>query len=445
MPGRSRLRLILAWVLIAFSVMVIVVTDEEASQAGEANATTLGLRTTGRYAVGLHRINTKIAPALPSANDLTQKLTTQLDAAALSPSDKVRVLPVIAELRGHEIVIERLNMMTFAVEEKELAQDAALLRQLYANGASAISAGERTRLIRRLGWFGQLAVSWDQPDTNPARRDALAPAMRTVVGAFVAAVVVFLAGATGFVLLIVAIVRWQAGKMVGAGAAALAHRSDAGLLVEAFAIYLVSFVILQSMNRLFPGSLLQLLWLALYVLAPLACLWPISQGMRFRELRSRLGWHMGQGFFREAGSGVIGYLAGLPIMGAGILLTLLLSKIGNAQPSHPIQEWITWDFWRIVAALALASIYAPLAEETMFRGALYAGVRGGRSVLTSALVVAFVFAAIHPQGWSAIPVLMSLATTFAIMREWRGSLIAPMTAHALNNGFVVLLFALVAG
>ena len=44
----------------------------------------------------------------------------------------------------------------------------------------------------------------------------------------------------------------------------------------------------------------------------------------------------------------------------------------------------------------------------------------------------------------AIPPLAALAITFALMREWRGSIIGPMTAHALNNTtiFAFLLVAL---
>jgi membrane protease YdiL (CAAX protease family) len=37
----------------------------------------------------------------------------------------------------------------------------------------------------------------------------------------------------------------------------------------------------------------------------------------------------------------------------------------------------------------------------------------------------------------AVPALMALGFIFAMLREWRGSLIAPITAHALNNGMVV--------
>jgi membrane protease YdiL (CAAX protease family) len=63
--------------------------------------------------------------------------------------------------------------------------------------------------------------------------------------------------------------------------------------------------------------------------------------------------------------------------------------------------------------------------------------------LISASVVAVLFAAIHPQGWTFIPALGSIAIVLAALREWRGSLWAPITAHAMNN-FLVLTLALMA-
>ena len=55
-----------------------------------------------------------------------------------------------------------------------------------------------------------------------------------------------------------------------------------------------------------------------------------------------------------------------------------------------------------------------------------------------------VFAAIHPQGLVAIPALAAIAVGLGLMREWRGSLIAPMVMHACSNGIVVTLMVLVA-
>jgi membrane protease YdiL (CAAX protease family) len=48
-----------------------------------------------------------------------------------------------------------------------------------------------------------------------------------------------------------------------------------------------------------------------------------------------------------------------------------------------------------------------------------------------------IFAALHPQGFLAIPALASIGMGFSLLREWRDSLIAPMVAHAINNGILV--------
>jgi membrane protease YdiL (CAAX protease family) len=55
------------------------------------------------------------------------------------------------------------------------------------------------------------------------------------------------------------------------------------------------------------------------------------------------------------------------------------------------------------------------------------------------------FAAIHPQGWAAIPVLASVGFVFAAVREWRASIIAPMVGHALNNATVVTMLVVALG
>src|SRR5262249_52979121 len=67
------------------------------------------------------------------------------------------------------------------------------------------------------------------------------------------------------------------------------------------------------------------------------------------------------------------------------------------------------------------------------------GAGPGLSFLLSAFVVSFLFAVVHPQGFVAIPALMSLAFGFAIFREWRGSLLPCMVAHGISNGLMLLL------
>ena len=98
-----------------------------------------------------------------------------------------------------------------------------------------------------------------------------------------------------------------------------------------------------------------------------------------------------------------------------------------------------------IAILFLATVLAPLFEETMFRGFFYRVLRRRQAFLVSGLVSGFLFAMVHPQGWIAIPALASIGFGLAGIREWRDSLIASMTAHALNNGLVISLLFVVFG
>ena len=102
--------------------------------------------------------------------------------------------------------------------------------------------------------------------------------------------------------------------------------------------------------------------------------------------------------------------------------------------------------------LMLAVVAAPVVEETMFRGVLYRHLRSatrfqrwGVSVVVSAILTGLIFAAIHPQGVLAIPVLASMGFALALAREWRGSLMVPIMMHALSNGITMTLLILMVG
>jgi membrane protease YdiL (CAAX protease family) len=105
-----------------------------------------------------------------------------------------------------------------------------------------------------------------------------------------------------------------------------------------------------------------------------------------------------------------------------------------------------------VQLFLLASVAAPIVEETFFRGVLLTHLRSatGRwnqwlSFGLAALVSSILFAAIHPQGLIFIPPLAGLAMGFCVGRAWQGSLIPSMVAHGVSNALVmslnVILFA----
>jgi membrane protease YdiL (CAAX protease family) len=169
----------------------------------------------------------------------------------------------------------------------------------------------------------------------------------------------------------------------------------------------------------------------------------LLRGIPWRELRRGLGWHAGKGWHIEIPLGIAGYFAGMPILVTGMAITYWLIKKGQTMPSHPIlSEAANHSPLQILLLYSIASIWAPVIEETMFRGALFHHLRGRWGWLISSMVVAFLFAIIHPQGWSTVPALMAIAIVLAALREWRGSILAPMAAHAFHNGVLITLLLL---
>lgn len=92
----------------------------------------------------------------------------------------------------------------------------------------------------------------------------------------------------------------------------------------------------------------------------------------------------------------------------------------------------------MVLGLLSAVVWAPIVEETLFRGALYRFLRTRIGVVAAVLLSAAVFGAIHPYGGTGLVHVAVLGVLFACLREWRGSLIAPVVAHALHNGSIEL-------
>jgi membrane protease YdiL (CAAX protease family) len=105
-----------------------------------------------------------------------------------------------------------------------------------------------------------------------------------------------------------------------------------------------------------------------------------------------------------------------------------------------------------LALFVVASIAAPVVEETVFRGLLYGHVRQQTwgwprwlSITAAMLFSATIFAAIHPQGVLAVPALAGVSIGFCITREWSGSVAPGMVAHGFHNGVLLAMNLLLNG
>jgi membrane protease YdiL (CAAX protease family) len=429
----------IAWILILASAAALIVRPRWMSHhpAGADSLPSIAdtpspqLQLIGRYVVGVQ--------SLSGDEKLAATMLPQVEQAAANAVDEFRVIPIVGELSGKDAAIARLDAFEKNHHVVRLREDVDALRVIYTKGADHLTANQSQLLVDRHHWFGKLAISFGLDKEDPTRLAAMQPASRSVIVMALAALGGGVALIAGIVLLIIAIVLLVQRKIVRAYKP---PASNSGLFIEAFALYLAGMVVVsQILARVFSDPAL---WVNFFLfgLLPVAWFYLRLRGAGWAEMMRDLGWHRGRGFWREVGFGIIGYITGLPILAIGFVITFILMKLTGNTPSHPIQNAPVAHPIEIIQVVLLACVGAPIVEETFFRGALFGHLRAHIGWWISAPLVSLLFAAIHPQGWVAIPVLGAIAMVLAGLREWRGSLIASMTAHALNNGVAVLMLVL---
>ena len=204
-----------------------------------------------------------------------------------------------------------------------------------------------------------------------------------------------------------------------------------------------------------------LVWILIPQIGGLGALaWPVLRGISWSDVRKDVGLSFGRDAWSIPFVGIGGYLSALPVVGVAMVITLLMMAVASSfagdgdatgSPIHPIVEPILRGNWTVRLQLLLVAVFASVPEEIMFRGVLYRHLRDAGSklgyvgsVIFAMLLNSFVFAVIHPQGLFGIPILMSLAMVFTLVREWRGTIIPSIIAHALVNAGTSTMLLLIA-
>jgi membrane protease YdiL (CAAX protease family) len=468
---RPRGHPILAWIVIVLVCLLPVLATEIRPARREVDQERVSLVFTSlyaRYLVGMADLfgDKKAAAA-------------QIEALNRGPvEERWAFIALVGELRGAEQALEKLDEFDreITAQHKDLdTTDRAIeqaLRRLYRVfardqvDAPSVDASECELLLQRLGWFGELALAPAGDPESPARQAVLRAARQTfivILGGTVRFVLVCLAGLMG---LLVFIPLLFAGQLRGGLHVPSGHGA---IYAETFALYLLLFLGLSLGAAWLTAGSDSLLVSGVVMLLSLAVLaWPVLRGISWTEVRQDIGLVKGR---RPAWEPIIGvgcYAMALPMLVVGLIATLLLltHQTGlsagsnpahdftpSPSPIHPIIGYLIQPGWRLrLEAFFVACIVAPIVEETMFRGVLYrhlrdTSVRLGSvmSVIVSATIVSFLFAAIHPQGPLAIPALMALAYGLTLAREWRVTLVPGMVAHGINNGLLLLFLSLALG
>lgn len=384
---------------------------------------------------------------------------------------RLRYITLAGELRGPVTAQEELKKLARQLAEhqhtpaKDQQRAMQLLEQLYADyaeqqwSAPSLSEQDKAFLQQELDWFGRLALAPAKKDSSQAREEVLAEsrtALAVAGGIIGFMLLVSFLGFIGLCYLIAVLVK---GKM----AYGLALREPpGGLYAESFACWMVLFlglnllvgVIFRQLGVKDPplavGGLLM-------IFSAAAVFWPVLRGIPLSQVLHDVGLRPAGKWRTELLWGLIAYGLTLPLAFVGFLITSRLIEwqtTGGGDPftqpptpSHPvIRMFVDANWWKLTQVFVMASVIAPLVEETMFRGVLYRHLREATgqfgfalSVGGSVAITSLIFAVIHPQGWATVPALAALAVGFNITREIRQSIFPCMIAHGIHNGLLMLL------
>lgn len=163
--------------------------------------------------------------------------------------------------------------------------------------------------------------------------------------------------------------------------------------------------------------------------------------LRLRGFRlSVLGGWSKLGFGRILSTGTILLFAAYPLIYLADMLTrrLLGAGLGKQEIVELFNNSQTLTQRVIIIVMAVA--IAPIAEEFIFRFFLYGVMKRYVGRFFGVALNALLFGAVHAHLPSFAP-LVVLGGCFTIAYEWSGSILVPMTMHALFNALMLTLLA----
>jgi membrane protease YdiL (CAAX protease family) len=443
-----------AWILITLFVAWIAILqtipEPKAQETGEDPAGLVVMQLQSQYLLGVASLTDQKTEIAAQAN--------MLDVGSIGQRQRYMAFMIYFEnLEAAKQSSLRLQVDLEKTEIELSEQQASTQEILDILAEGGVLPEDHPQLSDQLGWFAQLL---EADEEERAALESTASIKVLIVGSMCMGI--FLAGALGCIGLIFFTIRAYSGSMKTGMNPPSSHH---GVYAEVFALWLIAFfplliaaavlgqIVAKDNPTILMAFSLFAFFLSLSVLG-----WAKLRGISFQQIRLDIGWHTGSGLFKEIACGFLGYAMMLPLLGVGIICTLVLAIVqqlliggdgsdpfmGTGSGAHPIIIEIANGGWQVrVLVISLAAIAAPIVEETIFRGVLYRQLRTSSktfnhavSILGSVMIVSFLFAAIHPQGWIAIPALMGIAIGMNLMREWRGTVIPSMVVHGLSNGIV---------
>jgi membrane protease YdiL (CAAX protease family) len=155
---------------------------------------------------------------------------------------------------------------------------------------------------------------------------------------------------------------------------------------------------------------------------------------------SAIGWKAG-GISRELALGAALFV---PMFLASSALDGLLHSVGFSAPSTPVPAFAREKGAAETLLAALMVVVVALSEETIFRGYLILRLRSLTSNSVAAVVLsAAIFSLGHGyEGTAGVLTTGFMGAVFALVYLWRGSLVAPVMMHFLQDFLAIVVVPL---
>lgn len=362
-----------------------------------------------------------------------------------SPSETRQPISVILKkiiLSRYLSAAEKTEELLSRFPEPEDEQQRRLIALVREN--VPFSKEDHDFLIGQLGWFGDLHAFTVEEDSF--KREELSqrifPEAVSMFQKFTVMLLLLIPlGVLSFCAFSVIVYRLYSGKLQ---IHYLVERTVAPYCLEIFCLYLAAMLGLSQVVDWCLKNNIGLTPLALNLLGvsclPLLLFWPCFFGVAGKDIREAIGLRISGAskFVRDLMIGPFGYFATLTLI---LLIVVPYSLVMHAfgihpeQAAHPVVPiLLKASNTQTLLILIFGILVAPAVEEIMFRGCLYSWLRSFCPPVTTILISAVIFAAVHPQGPVGVVPLSVIGISLGFLREWRGSLVSCFIAHACVNG-----------
>lgn len=155
------------------------------------------------------------------------------------------------------------------------------------------------------------------------------------------------------------------------------------------------------------------------------------------EPLSRIGWTL-RGAWREA---ILGAVLFVPVFFGAVFLEKGLLRLGLSAPATSLPKIFDVDGVPDTVLACVLVVVVAISEETIFRG--YLLLRFGplvRDPVAAVLLSSLIFSLGHGyEGSAGLVTVGVLGGVFAVVYLWRGSLVAPIVMHFLQDFVTIVL------